>query len=1315
MVQSCLTVGIAALCVLWAATGLCQPVLLHSFDDPTVWKPNPDGGNAPQVTLDTQVARTGGALRLKYTNRPPQWGNLTGPCTVPANARALHFWLYKHAAAPGAALHIWLFEPDGDAWVQRVPLPGGVELSALAPGWHEIILPIAGFAFQPRGKQTREMTGVNRMLIGCNFADLEVSLDDMTWDTSTEGVGRPLPRSGVTAPEDGPAGRAAVLDLGDRLPAGVTTAHSPAALAEVLRAGSWGVTILQAGDLADPKLLTATNFDVVVLPYGPAFPAEAKDAFRAYLRQGGSFLSTDGYAFDLPVVWTDRGWSTVSTDITAADMDKPAAAPAQAINTRTGKAGDAMTFAPQQIPVFNPQFRLERAVSVRPAPEAAPLLGDVQPTFDAGRPLVGYSACALTGLNSPVFPNVYRRWVPLLNAYDDHGELRGAVLAMCLNFAGEYRSSSWAFSGLTDGTDLFLGTPERRALLLRVMASLRTRTYLGLPATDLACYEVGETATLTAPVINFGRQAQRRAVRVLAAGQERVVREVELAPGDVETVEAKLPVTTALGDLVPVVFEMLDDGRAVDRVETAFCVRSPQVLAAGPKVGWKDNMLTVDGKPTFLVGSNQTGMMFYSPTENPGTWDRDFRSMSEHGYHALRILHFSPFAKDGYKGSGAHAPLDLKNRPERLVRQMDAIVQLAQKHRVAIFLTLHDWLPLGLTEEELEAERDWCRFWAERYRDVPGIFYDVQNEPTVDVPNRPDIVALWNAFLQQRYGSDQALAEAWAPTAPGGKLPNVPLPGLGTDWYDVRGADRKRFETELLNRWAKANVQGVKAGDPDALVCVGYLQNMTSADKVLGVRETDFSNCHFYGSIQAFAREFKLIDRRFVGKGLTLGEFGAREAHTARNQGSSVVPVAESIRHFRAFQHYAVGMGAAFVCNWCWKDFDEMEFPWGLMQRCSYVAKPWTYALEQGTVLLADHSPVYEPPQVYLLAPDRNRVGPRYNELLAGLFRSLDLLLDQRVNFGVVNEEDLDKLPAQARALFWPLPYCPTDETFGQVRAWVEAGGTLYLSGDVGFDATRKPTRGGRWAELGLPGVQAASPFETPAERWQMAPQETAVGRGKVLWVPYPLELKAQDTDAGVYRRLLDMAGIARIALEPGSAPIRALSVPTADGGRLFTLHNTGAVTTTVTLAASEQCKSRVTVQLQPDGCAFIACGTDGSVQVAESDGELALDGVTVARGDGSFSLCALDDKDLRQTRRLLALQTQCATLDLTGLAQLRGARVLAGHPAALEETAGTFNGRLSFAAGSGVCAAVTVDEPQEVVRQVWDRVTLGKRWEGQK
>lgn len=236
-------------------------------------------------------------------------------------------------------------------------------------------------------------------------------------------------------------------------------------------------------------------------------------------------------------------------------------------------------------------------------------------------------------------------------------------------------------------------------------------------------------------------------------------------------------------------------------------------------------------------------MMFFSANENPAVWERDFRLMAQHNIRILRILHFSPFAKDGYKGVGQHSSLDLRGLPpKRLQRQMDAIVQLAQKHGIVLFLSLHDWLGVVLTDEELEAQREWNRFWAYRYRNVPGILYDIQNEPTVEVPDVPFVRRLWNEWLKQRYGSDEALRTAWRANPPEALLPNVPLGNRTDRWDDVRTADLKRFETELLNRWVRANVEGVKAGDPDALVCVGYLPSMPPADKILGTRHTDFSN-----------------------------------------------------------------------------------------------------------------------------------------------------------------------------------------------------------------------------------------------------------------------------------------------------------------------------------------------------------------------------------------------------------------------------------------------------------------------------------------
>jgi len=1271
-------------------------VSLHDFGDVSVWQDNRDGGHAPTVSVEEDVARDGRGMRLRYVDQPPQWGNLRGPCSVPPDAYALRFGLYVHSAAKRAAMHIWLFESDNDGWVQRVTLPKG-ELADQKPGWIEVRMPVAGFAFQPRGPKTREMTRVDRILVGCNFGDLEVTMDRMVWETEAKIQRLPLPTTEGLTVEEGERGSVGVLDMGG----GLATAHPPAALATALREAGYGATILQAGDLADSGLLTPEAFQAIVLPWGPYFPREAQEAFLAYLRAGGSFLSLGGYAFDTLVVLTNEGWADTPTDIKAAQMDAAAdPQPPGGMNARIGKSGDAMALDPAQIGVFDPQFHLEHVARLH----ATSGFGEQGRAHPTDGPVQGFSACGLTGANSPVFPPVYRRWIPVLEAVDAGGALRGTALSLVHNFAGEYPRSGWAFSGLTSGQDLFVGSPEGRTLLARVLAELTQKVFLHSLTTDLACYEVGETARISVQATNNGLEAAQREVVLRIGGREIVRRRLDLAEGTTESVEAETPIADLEGDPVRIEARLVGDGARTDVLTNALCIRREAVLKSGPQVAWEGNYLTIDGKPSFLIGTNQTGMMYFSPDENPQTWDRDFAAMEAHGFHIWRILHFSPFSAKGYEGQGGHTSLDLALRPQRLVRQMDAVVQLAQKHRVAIFLSLHDWLGTCLTDEELAAQADWNRFWAERYRDVPGIFFDIQNEPGVAAEDRPDIVALWNAFLQERYGSDEALQAAWEVNPPEAALPNVPLGSLTDDWRDVRSADRKRFETVLLNRWVKANVDGIRAGDPDAPICVGYLPSMPPADKILGVEHTDFSNMHYYGPTDRFSMEFKLIDRRFQGKGFSLGECGAQEAHDARVDGHLDIPLEASLERFQTYVHYAPALGAAFIANWDWKEFDESVFPWGLYQRNSAVAKPWLHTWEQGALLLSLIEPKYESPEVFVCAPDSHRIGPRFNEVNGALVRSVELLLDQRVNFGMANEEDLADLPPSAKALFWPVPYCPDDPTFERVLAWVKAGGTLYVSGDVQFDRTRKPTRADRRAQLGLSATEAHAPFETPEAAWSETPTETTVGAGKVICAPYPLELRDDASDAAVYRRVLDAAGVERIVVEPAGAPVRAFSFPTRQGGRAYMVARTaeGEGRLAVTLP-----EAGVTVELTGKGCAFVIAGAQGEVVAAESQGAIRIGQELIAQADGHFGVGALDGKDLRQSERLLVVPHQCETVELQIGRDLPGVSQCLWMPTQKGGPTGAFTGTLDFAGlAPGRIAVVAADGRIEpALSMVLDRV----------
>lgn len=1238
--------------VLLLACNLARAVPLHDFEDIGQWESYPDGGVAVRLQADTVWVKQGrSALRILYRDAPPHWGNIVASCSVPPNAVALTFWLVVHHAVPSARMYVWLIEPDGDMWLQPVVV-NGKPVSDLPAGWNRVILPVSGFQFEGRGRRTREMTSAHKMLIGCNFGDLEVTVDGMEWETQEVDEMAPLPHTPNLHAERGERGSVAVLDMGDSLPDDFHTAHPPQQIAQSLRKAGFGVTVLKAGDLANKSLLTPQRFDAVVLPYGAFFPLQAREALLEYLKAGGSFLSTDGYAFDRPVLWGGKRWIEVEQAITAQQHDRLASENVR-INTRYGTPGDAMTFAPEQIGVFDPSFLLKDALQVRTTNAFADT--PVHLRFD--KPLRGFSAGGLIGVNNPVFPPVYRRWLPVLEATDHRGNLRGTALSILHNFAGVYKGSSWAFSGVTSGEPLLLGDAAREHLLARVVECIVQKVYLHSLRTDLACYERGEVATISVDVANFGTSPANVRVVLKVNGRKVSQNDILLQPGETQTVDGWVHTEKLKGDYCRVEAQLWQGKERIDAVHSAFCIWDERVVARGPRVGWQQNYLTINGEPALLVGTNQTGMMFFSANENPAVWERDFRLMAQHNIRILRILHFSPFAKDGYKGVGQHSSLDLRGLPpKRLQRQMDAIVQLAQKHGIVLFLSLHDWLGVVLTDEELEAQREWNRFWAYRYRNVPGILYDIQNEPTVEVPDVPFVRRLWNEWLKQRYGSDEALRTAWRANPPEAPLPKVPLGDRTDRWDDVRTADLKRFETELLNRWVRANVEGVKAGDPDALVCVGYLPSMPPADKILGTRHTDFSNMHYYGSLQDFPLEFKLIDRSVYGKGFSLGEFGAQEAHDARIYGRDGLPTRDSVIRFQQVLHYTVGLGGVFLCNWDWKDFDEMVFPWGLVHHGTPVAKPWLVTLAQGAELLKHVQPVYKPPQAYLLIPDNHRVGARFDQIHRALQNAVGLLLAQHVNFGVLNEEDLQEIPSSAKVIFWILPYCPTDEVFDTLMQWVRQGGVLYLSGNIGFDRMRQPTRAERFRLLALPEQPVVSPFDVREEVWQVPPIVREVGQGKVVYVPYPLELRAQASHRTIYAQVLHLAGVKGIEVTVQEGEVHALTVSTRDGGMLYTLVRTDS--------EGKPCRVSipthgVALVLQPRGSAFVLVNGQGEVVAVESEGDLYLSGQMVATADGHYALVSLDGHGLLSSKRIQVLPHQQREVKLNLPSQGR----LATHP----------------------------------------------------
>jgi len=276
------------------------------------------------------------------------------------------------------------------------------------------------------------------------------------------------------------------------------------------------------------------------------------------------------------------------------------------------------------------------------------------------------------------------------------------------------------------------------------------------------------------------------------------------------------------------------------------------------------------------------------------------------------------------------------------------------------------------------------------------------------------------------------------------------------------------------------------------------------------------------------------------------------------------------------------------------------------------------------------------------------------------LRRSADWLLAANAAFGVINEESLDRLPAEAQALVWPMAVCPSDATFECVARFVGKGGRLLLSGDPRFDDARKPTRLGRLAALGL--VPVAAVPEAPFQRKSLSDETPycVSPNGHVCWLPQPVELldEASKVGPGLYRRFLDeVSGVVRIKASPddGSALIFDVALR---NGRALTAVNMSATAQQVEIPAHAGYPA-INAGLAAGRTLYVMLDAGGCVTAAAAQGGLSVGGEAVLTGNGDCAFLALDGKDLRHSEQVVALPFGAGRF---ALARAKGAAALAGE-----------------------------------------------------
>ena len=709
----------------------------------------------------------------------------------------------------------------------------------------------------------------------------------------------------------------------------------------------------------------------------------------------------------------------------------------------------------------------------------------------------------------------------------------------------------------------------------------------------------------------------------------------------------------------------LEDGtNEVDRIESGFMAQDPKVVAFGPKLNYRDNYLRFGKRPLFLFGTDDWSYVFNTADETPLQWRRDMRQRRDLGVLIYENLQF------GVPRSPAHQ--------ESLLRKVDGVVQLAQQYGQVYFPGLLIGYNAAAGDADLAAQRNYCCDFARRYSEVPGLVYYLNGDYRCELTDA--VTPQWNEFLRQRYGSDAKLREAWgrfAPSQPLGKIPSEDYHDWEQTWDDVSAYDRNCFRTWLMRRWNSALISGIREFDISHPTSGEFYQLPHSGvDLAAGVDGLDLANFGFFEKPDADLAKFPALciynDQRARGKSGGPGEYGVKTHpawgdgkdygyHTARTR-------EQAIELFLAIPHYALGLGASRIHNWCWKDDAHRVFPWGMVYPCDGVPKDIGYVHRNLSLLFRQFAPVYEEPQVYVLTPDCHRLGGGKWKVIDGVLSSIDLALATHVqNLGTLNEQWLE-IPKSAKAIFYPLPFCPADEAYSKVLNWVKSGGVLYLSGDVSYDELRRRSRTQRLEELcGVRFVAEQYPniavnltnaADQPCLRVEPVGAEVLrraangsplqvehrVGRGRVVFTTDPVELHSTPArhaqDLALYRRVLETARIAPLAVVPEDPSLHVLRVPLRDGGAVWILFNADESQPVKTFTLTHT-KLPVTVTVARHRPALLWFDGAGALRAIETQGACIVGNEQILFDETRGVVLTLDGKDVRQSRALLLMPLQ--------------------------------------------------------------------------
>ncbi|MGO9096486.1 MAG: beta-galactosidase [Bryobacteraceae bacterium] len=892
------------------------------------------------------------------------------------------------------------------------------------------------------------------------------------------------------------------------------------------------VDLSRAGVLAEGDLL--------VLPYGSAFPADAWDAIKRHLEHG-NLLTIGGRPLAVPVWREGASW-------------------------RAGEAGNAYSRSigvehTYVAPNSAGSFQWDASVLYRPAELSARRVFVMASAWSAGtrRRGIGFLVNAAGDrVATPVVSD---------DVFADT-DTTPVARRVFLNF--EAAADYWATA---QGASLL-----RDAALHAARGPMRL--WIDLFSLTL---DPGDRATATLDLVRLAGGAPG-SVRLDLERDGRTLDSAELAcPGNLHQAVTFAPALADPG-LYAVRATFSTGGAAVERYATGLWVRDDKLLHSGAALGAGRDYFRLSGKPYLPVGVNYFSTDIYDATYwtggslggNAWTWERDFAEMERRGVTMARTgiwlnrgLYLDPI-------SGAAS--------ERLLRSIEAFLYSAGRHRIQVIFTLSSFDPQTLQHGAgsetpvrmgpgqnpytdpgaIRAQAAFVSSIAKRFKDVPFFSFDLINEPSFSNPRHPwrgntpngdpSELAAWREWLAKRYPSLALLAQAWnVPATELASFAAVPLPEAGDLGLSrsgnsklVRAGDYNLFAQDAFSHWTAETIRVIREAGAKQPVTVGIDEGGV-ADRVLNAffadAGVDYTTNHSYWRDDALLWDSLAAKR--PDKPNLIEETGPQPVWSMDTSWRW-----DEIKGLPLFERkMALGFAAgnSGSLDWVWERGDTF----GIM-RADGSFKLWADVLSNLARFARDAQPYATEvrlPEIALVLPQSLQLSVFNNWSIEAQQKSVRALYHvARGSAYAVGEYQL-RLLGNPKLIVAPAPWIMRQESWEALLEKVRAGATLLISGRIDADEHFHPVEGRTrgWAEgyapapltarettVEWPGGSARLTYSgdktTYGERGWLpggAFLEKQVGQGRILYFAYPLELADEVESIGrIYRYAIARAGV---------------------------------------------------------------------------------------------------------------------------------------------------------------------------------------------